>query len=111
GTASTLLNIGGTILHPTVEGAMRVNAGSVGLPRIGVQLTGIRAKLAFTADSVRVDTFTAESPGIGGSRVSLTGGFAVPNWRDVQTLGFGLTLSARSFQAIDKRGFAQLQVT
>ncbi|HEX5178703.1 MAG TPA: translocation/assembly module TamB domain-containing protein [Gemmatimonadaceae bacterium] len=111
GTASTLLNIGGTILHPTVEGAMRVNAGSVGLPRIGVQLTGIRAKVAFTADSVRVDTFTAESPGIGGSRVSLTGGFAVPNWRDVQTLGFGLTLSARSFQAIDKRGFAQLQVT
>ncbi|HKV50513.1 MAG TPA: translocation/assembly module TamB domain-containing protein [Gemmatimonadaceae bacterium] len=111
GTATTLLDIGGTIAHPTVVGTMRVNSGSVDLPRIGLQLSAMRARVAFTADSVRVDTFTASSPGLGGSRLSLTGGVAVPNWRDVQTVGFGLSLSARNFQALDKRGVAQMQVS
>lgn len=111
GTASTLLDLGGTIAHPTVVGTVRVNSGSVGLPRVGVQLAGIRAKVAFTPDSIRIDTFTAASPGLRGSRLSVSGGLEVPNWRDVQTLGFGLSLTARNFQALDKRGFAQMQVT
>ncbi|MGH7649518.1 MAG: translocation/assembly module TamB domain-containing protein [Gemmatimonadaceae bacterium] len=111
GTASTLLDLGGTIAHPTVVGDVRVNSGAVALPRVGVQLSDMRAKIAFTPDSIRVDTFTATSPGIGGSRLSMTGGLHVPNWRDVQSLGFGLSLTARNFQALDKRGVAQMQVS
>jgi len=88
-----------------------VNSGAVGLPRIGVRLSDIKASVAFTPDSIRVDTFSAASADIGGSRLSVTGGFAVPNWRDVTTLGFGVTVTARDFQVLDKRGFAQMQVT
>src|SRR5579872_110016 len=111
GFASALLDIGGTFSRPQVTGAARVNSGAVGLPRIGVRLSDIKASVAFTPDSIRVDTFSAASADIGGSRLSVTGGFAVPNWRDVTTLGFGVTVTARDFQVLDKRGFAQMQVT
>ena len=111
GTASALLDIGGTFSHPMVTGDARVDKGSVSVPRIGLRLSDMRARVAFTPDSIRIDTFTAASAGIGGSRLSVTGGFAVPNWRDPTTLGFGVTVTARDFQAVDKRGFAQMQVT
>lgn len=111
GRGSLALDLGGTVQHPTLVGAVRIANGAMTLPKIGIRLRDLTADVAFTPDSVRVTRLSAGNPGVSGSSASLSGGVFVPNWRKPTTLGLGLSFTARNFQAIDKRSLASLQAT
>ncbi|HEY7878476.1 MAG TPA: translocation/assembly module TamB domain-containing protein [Gemmatimonadaceae bacterium] len=111
GAASMQVDIGGTIAHPTLVGNIRVVNGALALPKIGIRLRAVKANIAFTPDSVRIAEFSVSNPGVSGSSASLSGGLFVPNWRQARTVGLNLALSARNFQAIDKRSLASLLVS
>lgn len=111
GAASTHLDIGGTWLHPRLSGDFRIRDGRMSVPDAGITLRDVNADIAFQPDSVKISRLSMASGSQSNSLLSLTGGIAVPDYRDRHSLGFDLAVRARSFEAVDKQTLARMEIS
>ena len=112
GSMTTEIDIGGTWERPTLDGALRVAEGTVGLPALGITLRELDADIALWRDSVRFHTLRARS-GERNGYASLTGliGLDRESITDLEGLRFDLHLLAENFHAIRHRRIADLDVS
>ena len=112
GSMTTEIDIGGTWERPTLDGALRVAQGTVGMPTLGITLRELDADIALSRDSVRIRTLRARS-GERNGYASLTGriGLDRESITDLEGLRFDLRLLADNFHAIRHRRLADLDVT
>lgn len=111
GAASTHLTIGGTWEHPYLTGDFRIRNGVMRVPEGGITLRDVNADIAFRPESVRVERLSMASGSQSNSSLSLSGSIAVPNYRDRKSLGFDLAMRARSFEAVDRKSLARLEIS
>ena len=111
GAASTHLEIGGTWLHPRLSGDFRIRNGVMDVPGAGISLREVNADVAFQPDSVKITRLSMASGSESNSELSLTGGIAVPDYRDRRNLGFDLAVRARSFEAVNRNTMARMEIS
>jgi len=111
GAASTHLTIGGTWERPYLSGNFRIRNGIMRVPDGGITLRDVNADIAFLPDSVKIDRLSMASGSQSNSELSLTGSIAVPDYSDRRTLGFDLAMRARSFEAVDRKSLARLEIS
>lgn len=111
GAASTHLTIGGTWKHPYLAGDFRIRDGVMRVPEGGITLRDVNADIAFHPESVKVERLSMASGSQSNSSLSLTGSIAVPDYRDRKSIGFDLAMRARSFEAVDRKSLARLEIS
>ncbi|HET7551668.1 MAG TPA: translocation/assembly module TamB [Gemmatimonadaceae bacterium] len=111
GAASTHLTIGGTWEHPYLSGDFQIRNGIMGVPDGGITLRDVNADIAFLPDSVKIQRLSMASGSQSNSQLSLTGSIAVPDYSDRRTLGFDLSMHARSFEAVDRKSLARIEIS
>ncbi|MFI5309808.1 MAG: translocation/assembly module TamB domain-containing protein [Gemmatimonadales bacterium] len=103
------LDLAGTWRHPWITGQLTAHQGALSLTPLGsVKLRGIEADIGFLGDSVavrRLAARTASSP----SMAEIAQGFV--GIRDIQNPTFHLPLTLQSFNVMDRKNFADLDVT
>jgi translocation and assembly module TamB len=107
GTMRTQIEIGGTWKKPTFTGNFQVADGEAGIPELGIRLRDIQADVLLGPDSIAIRRLSASS-GDRGSTASLDGVVALENFANPV---FDLNLQARSFQVVQRRRTADLEVT
>jgi translocation and assembly module TamB len=112
GTMTTEIDIGGTWERPTLDGALRVANGTVGLSTLGITLREIGADVALSRDSIRINALSARS-GDRNGYASLTGliGLDRESITDLEGLRFDLRFLANDFHAIRQRRIADLDIS
>ena len=111
GAASTHLTIGGSWLHPRLSGDFRIRNGVMGVPGAGITLRGVNADIAFQPESVKIQRLSMASGSQSNSELSLTGSISVPDYRDRRSLGFDLAMRARSFEAVNRKSLARMEIS
>ena len=115
GTASADIVISGTRVRPLLDGHLRLQDGEVGLPRLGIRLSGVQAGVRFAADGIHIDTLSMRSGAVRGNFLSLTGSLRAPSLLDLLSdrtaLELDLRMKARNFQLIDSRRLARVEIT
>jgi translocation and assembly module TamB len=111
GAASTHLTIGGTWEHPYLAGDFRIRNGIMRVPDGGITLRDVNADIAFQPESVKIQRLSMASGSQSNSELSLTGSIAVPDYSDRRTLGFDLAMRARSFEAVDRKSLARMEIS
>jgi translocation and assembly module TamB len=104
------MTIGGTWEHPDVAGGLRVDDGEVTVDALGIRLRGVQVDLGLFGhrDSLAVRRVHAWSGATPADSISLTGYVA---YRDLRNPYLRLSLTARTFRALDKRSLARLEVS
>ena len=112
GAMTTEIDIGGTWERPTLDGALRIGNGTLGLPGLGITVRELDADVALSRDSVRIHTLSARS-GERNGYASLTGriGLDRESITDLEGLRFDLRLLASNFNVIRQRRIADLDVS
>jgi translocation and assembly module TamB len=112
GAMTTEIDLGGTWERPTLDGALRVGNGTLGLPGLGISLRELNADVALSRDSVRIHALSARS-GERDGYASLTGriGLDRESITDLEGLRFDLRLLASNFNVIRQRRVADLDVS
>jgi autotransporter translocation and assembly factor TamB len=110
GRLAVALALGGTWVHPTLDGRVRVKDGEVLVKDAGITLHGITADLRMFGprDSVSIDTLRAWSGKSPADYVSVSGFLRTAD-RQNPTMNFHL--EARNFRALDKRSLARLDIS
>ena len=115
GRASADLAISGTLRNPLFAGGVRVHGGAFGLPRFGVRLTAFEADLALQPGGLRIDTLTMQSGSVPGNFMAITGTVRAPDMlalmSDRRADTVDLTMRARSFQLVDSKRYARMEIT
>jgi translocation and assembly module TamB len=91
GTVTTDVDLGGTIVRPSIQGQVRVHNGAVAYSGLSVGLSDLNGSLAFTQDRLQVDTLTAQ---VGGGTVSVGGYISAYS----KQLSYDLTLQGRDMR-------------
>jgi translocation and assembly module TamB len=111
GAASTHLTIGGTWEHPYLAGDFRIRNGVMRVPEGGITLRDVNADIAFQPESVKIERLSMASGSQSNSSLSLTGKITVPDYSDRKSLGFDLAVRARSFEAVDRKSLARIEIS
>jgi translocation and assembly module TamB len=111
GAASTHLAIGGTWEHPYLAGDFRIRNGVMRVPEGGITLRDVNADIAFQPESVKIERLSMASGSQSNSSLSLTGKITVPDYSDRKSLGFDLAVRARSFEAVDRKSLARMEIS
>ena len=111
GAASTHLTIGGSWLHPRLSGDFRIRNGVMAVPGAGITLREVNADIAFQPESVKIQRLSMASGSQSNSELSLTGSISVPDYRDRRSLGFDLAMRARSFEAVNRKSLARMEIS
>ena len=103
------LAISGVADHPHLGGTASLTNGTLEVPDVGLRFTNIDGALHVdpARDSLSIDRLHWVSPGTNGD--ATLGGSLV--FRDLDNPQFDLRLDARGLRAVDKRGFARLDVS
>jgi translocation and assembly module TamB len=111
GRIDTDVDLGGTWERPTLTGRLGIAGGALDLPALGVSFERLDADVGLVGDSIHVHRFTVLSRHENveqGDTASLTG-FA--KFADLENPQLGLTLFARDFRLINRRGVGRLDVS
>jgi translocation and assembly module TamB len=111
GAASTHLRIGGTWARPYLAGNFAIRNGIMRVPEGGITLRDVNADITFQPDSVKIQRLSMASGSQSNSELSLTGSISVPDYSDRRSLGFDLAMRARSFEAMDRKSLARLEIS
>ena len=107
--------ISGTLRNPLFTGDFRVHDAEFGIPRFGVRLTAFQANVKLAPGGFRIDTLTMQSGAVPGNFMSITGNVRAPDMlalmSDRRADTVDLTMRARSFQLVDSRRYARMEVT
>lgn len=112
GSMTTEVDIGGTWERPTLDGALRIANGTMGVPSLGITIRELEADVALSRDSIVFRAFRARS-GERNGLASLTGriGLDRESITDLEGLNFNLRLQANNFHAIRHRRLADLDLS
>ena len=109
------LTLGGSWMHPRLDGSVRVSEGAARITGLGrVTMEAVTADLRFLGDSMAVQALDAHSvqtrlkSGRRTGTLSLRGGVSYRDWNDPV---FGLSLVAGNFNVIDQPGVADVDVS
>ncbi len=108
GALTANMTVGGTTLHPRLDGSIVVDSGAASIFPIGVRLDGINAEIVMRNDTVLVRKLSAATTRERRGTLDVSGTVALTQYDNPV---FALTATARNFRAIDKRGLASLDVT
>ena len=102
------VGLGGTWERPRIDGRFAIANGEVGLPDLGIRLTGMAADVFLQGDSLHVRRFVARSGAARGDTAALTG-FVRFDRLDEPVLG--LRLATRGFTVMSRPRDARLVLT
>jgi translocation and assembly module TamB len=109
GSFAANLDIGGTLVHPTLAGDIRLSNGEAGIPRVGVRFQGLNADLHLNGDSLAVrNVSVATVDGQHRGRATLQGWFTFADLKDPR---FDLIFRASDLHAMSNPRVADVTVS
>jgi len=109
GSFAANLDIGGTLVHPTLSGDIRLRNGEAGIPRVGVRYVGMNADLHLSGDSLAVrDVSLATVDGQHRGQATLQGWLTFADLKDPR---FDLVFRASELHAMSNPRVADVSVS
>ncbi|HEX4932137.1 MAG TPA: hypothetical protein VFV33_03100, partial [Gemmatimonadaceae bacterium] len=112
GRLSADFALAGTTERSALQGFLRIDSASAGVPDLGIRLRDLNADLTASRDTVRIRRFSVVSGNEPRDSLWMGGWFArIPATTGEDNVAFDVSLGARDFQAISNRKVAELSLS